>query len=258
MADDPTVLDAMSVLVRYVLRDHRGVRVGIVTKYDAQRRTADVQPVRRRRVRGTVYDEAPVVDAPVGTWRLGGMVLAGELEVGDEVLLVTCEREIRPWWLGGKAHDPQSRRMHAPEDSVVLPWISNVTRAITAQAPGTLYLGREDGTAGITITRGPAPGRTTVEGTGPGSIQLGATAVSPALMGTEALVALNGYTGAVTGAVVALNTASQTYFGIPLPTPPQQATYQAAWAAFNAAVGGAQTALSSALTAALATKTVVE
>ncbi len=122
------------------------------------------------------------MDAPVGTWRLGGMVMAGELEAGDEVLIVTCEREIRPWWLGGKVHDPQSRRMHAAEDSVILPWISNLKRVITAQAAGTLYLGREDGSAGLTITRGPAPGMTTLEGTGPGSIALGSAAVNTLLM----------------------------------------------------------------------------
>lgn len=254
-SDDPTALDALAVVIRYILRDHRGVRVGTVVKYDATRRTADVQPVRRRRVRGTVFDENPVVDAPVGTWRLGGMVLAGELEKGDEVLIVTCEREIRPWWLGGKAHDPQSQRMHAAEDSVILPWISNVKRVISAQAAGTLYLGREDGTAGLTITRGPAPGRTTIEGTGPGSIQLGGTASSPALMGTETVAALSAYAGTITGAVNALNTLAQAWAGLP---GANQVAYATGHAAFLTAVTGAQTALGLALADALATKTVVE
>ena len=184
MADDPTVLDAVDVIRRVILRDHRGVRVGKVVKYDATRRTADVQPFRKRRSKGAdlVFEEGPIMDAPVGTWRLGGMVMAGELEKGDEVLIVTCEREIRPWWLLGKVHDPQSRRMHAAEDSVILPWISNLKRVITAQAAGTLYLGREDGSAGLTITRGPAPGMTTLEGTGPGSIALGSAATSQVVL----------------------------------------------------------------------------
>lgn len=255
--DDPTVLDAVDVLRRVFFRDHRGVRVGKVVKYDAARRTADVQPFRRRRAQGSglVFDEPPVVDAPVGTWRLGGMVLAGELEPGDEVLIVTCEREIRPWWLLGKVHDPQSRRMHAAEDSVILPWISNLKRTITAQPSGTLYLGREDSTAGITITRGPLPGTTTIEGTGPASIKLGSTAVSPALMGTQTVAALNAYAAAITAATLALNTLAQTWAGLPGANQVAYATGHAAWLT---AVTGAQTALAAALTPALATKTVVE
>ena len=204
MADDPTVLDAVDVIRRVILRDHRGVRVGKVVKYDATRRTADVQPFRKRRSKGAdlVFEEGPIMDAPVGTWRLGGMVMAGELEKGDEVLIVTCEREIRPWWLLGKVHDPQSRRMHAAEDSVILPWISNLKRVITAQAAGTLYLGREDGSAGLTITRGPAPGMTTLEGTGPGSIKLGSTATIPVALATPTEALFDQLYGAIAGAAV--------------------------------------------------------
>ena len=203
-SDDPTVLDAMDVLRRYILRDHRGVRVGKVVKYNGPKRTADVQPFRRRRIRGTVFDENPVVDAPVGSWRLGGMVMACELEKGDEVLIVTCEREIRPWWLGGKVHDPQSQRMHAAEDSVILPWISNAKRAITAHQAGTLWLGREDGSAGLTITRGPAPGRTTLEGTGPGSIALGSGATSPVVLFTDYAAAWSTLAGTLAGLLTTL------------------------------------------------------
>src|SRR5690606_25557116 len=100
---------------------------------------------------------------PVGWWRFGTMVLAGEVQAGDEVLLVTCEREIWPWYAGGQPmHDPTSERMHDVSDSIALPWISNVKRVITARQSGTFWIGREDGTAGVTITQGPVPGRTTV------------------------------------------------------------------------------------------------
>lgn len=197
--DDPRVTDAAQVLIRCILRDLRGVRVGIVQKYNPTTRTADVQPVRRRRWRRAVFDEPPVVDAPVGWWRFGGMVLAGELQKGDEVLIVTCEREIRPWLLSGKPHNPQSTRMHSAEDSVVLPWISSFKRTITARQTGTLWIGREDASAGITITMGPAPGRTTIEGTGPGSIALGSTATSPVVLFTDYASAWGTLAGTLAG-----------------------------------------------------------
>lgn len=256
--DDPTVLDALSTMVRYILRDHRGPRVGLVTKYDSTKRTADVQPVRRRRLRGKIFDESPVVDAPVAWPRFGTMVIAGELQAGDEVLLITCEREIRPWLLSGLSHDPQSQRMHAAEDSVVLPTISSFARAITARAAGTFYLGREDATAGVTITQAPAVGRVTLEGTGAASIQLGSTATIPALLGTTANSALNTYAAAITAANSALNTEAQTYYAIPAPTPGQKATFAAAFAAWNTATAAAQTALATSLAASLTTKTVLE
>jgi hypothetical protein len=259
--DDPTALDAENSTIRRVLMAITGIRVAKVLAWYPDQ-TADLQLVRRRRFfsgrgqAGTIVDEQPLPRVPVGWWRFGKMLLAGELEAGDEVLVVGMAREFRPWWTTGQAFDPSSEAMHSGRDVFCLPWLSSLARPMVARAARTFYMGREDGTAGISIPMD-TPARIVIDG-GPAGIVLGADAVSPALMGTEALAALNGYAGTITTAVSTLNGASQTYFGFPLPTPPQQVTYQAAWAAFNTAVGGAQTALAAALTASLAIKTVVE
>lgn len=76
----------------------------------------------------------------------------------------------------------------------------------------------------------------------------------PVVLGTALVAALNAYSTSVTAATIALNTAAQVYFAIPVPTPPQQVTFQTAWAAFNTAIGAAQTALSTSLAAALSVK----
>lgn len=177
---------------------------------DAQR-TADVQPVRRRKIWGAPKDLQPLLSVPVGLWRAGGMVLHCALEPGDEVLLVTCEREVWPWYATGQPHDPQSERMHDPTDTIALPWLSALTRAVTARQPGTMWLGREDASAGITITTGPLPGTTTVEGTGPGSIVLGSAAVSPVVLYTPHAAAFATWAGAVA-------TAGATHAGVAPPT----------------------------------------
>jgi hypothetical protein len=73
----------------------------------------------------------------------------------------------------------------------------------------------------------------------------------PAVLGTFLQTALNTYATTITAAASALNAAAQVYFAIPVPTPPQQVTFQTAWAAWNTAVAAAQAALAAALIPAL-------
>lgn len=248
--DEPGPLDVRAALIRAVLERISGIRVGTVTAYDPTKRTADVQPVRRRRIWGTPTDQQRVLQAPVCWWRFGSMVLAGELEAGDEVLLVTCEREVWPWYATGGPHDPQSERMHDATDSIVLPWISSLKRAITARQPGTLWIGREDGTAGVTITMGPLPGRTTIEGTGPGSIVLGSAAVSP-------VVLHQAFTSAFATFIGSIVTAAEVVTGPPgMPVPPDPTG--ALYTAFAEAVGAAASVLGGTIAAMASIKVVAE
>lgn len=196
--DDPNAIDMRDAIVRTVLLAISGIRIGVVKAYDPVKRTADVQPVRRRVVWRKPVEQPVVAQAPVGWWRFGGMVLAGELEPGDEVLLLTSEREVWPWYLQGGLVDPASERMHDRTDTIVMPWISNLKRAITARATRSFFMGREDGTAGITIPMD-VPARIEVDA-GPLGIVLGSGAVSPALLGTQVVSAMTTWTGAVGGA----------------------------------------------------------
>ena len=204
--DEPGPLDVRESIIRGALERIAGIRFGrVVTWYPDQ--TADVQPLRRRRFfsgrgrTGTVVDEPIVPRAPVGWWRFGRMLVAGELETGDEVLLVGMAREFRPWWTTGQPFDPSSEAMHSGRDVFCLPWLSSLARPMVARASRTFYLGREDGTASVSIPMD-VPARIVIDG-GPAGIVLGATATSPALMGTEANAAINGYATAITAAATA-------------------------------------------------------
>jgi hypothetical protein len=199
--DQPDANDMLRAITSWILERVSGVRIGQVLTYDVTQRTAVVQPVRRRKIFGTP-EALKTITAPVCWWRFAGLVLAGEVQAGDEVLLVTCEREIWPWYVSGQQHDPTSERMHDPSDSIALPWVSNVKRAITARVAGTFWMGREDASAGITITQGPAPGTITVEGTGPGSIALGSGATIPVALATPTEALFGQLYGAISGAAV--------------------------------------------------------
>lgn len=221
--DQPDTLDMRAALRDYILERLSGVRIGVVQSYSQTDRVAVVQPVRRRKIFGTPQP-VPVVRAAVGWWRFGTMALVGEVQPGDEVLLLTCEREIWPWYVGGQPlHDPTSERMHDASDSIALPWISNAKRPFTSRAPQTFWLGREDGSAGVTFTMGPAPGMTTIEGTGPGSIALGSAAVNTLLMYPPFASAFAAWATAMANAGAAVASP-----GLPDPTGALYTTYVAA------------------------------
>lgn len=254
--DVPSPTDATESVIRDVLMRIAGVRVGLVKSYDAVQGVANVQPVRRRRIFGTPTDEPLVSQAPVGWWRFGRMVFAGELEAGDEVLLVPSEREIRPWWLSGVVHDPQSERMFSHTDCVVLPWISSFKRPILARAARTFWMGREDGTAGIAFPMD-IPARLVVDA-GPLGIVLGSEAFQPALLGSSTIGALGAYATSITGACATLNTAAVTWGNTFPNTFISNGLFAGAFAAWASTIAAAQVALAANLTAALAVKVAVE
>lgn len=193
--DSPGVLDFVRTIINRTLMEIAGVRVGIVQLYDPLTGTADVQPVRFRTYYDTPQLDPPVLKAPVGWWRFGGMVLAGDLEVGDQVLIVNLEREIAKWWTTGLVGPEATTRMYDSADVVVLPWIQSLAVTPTGhggpalKAPGSFRLGRVDGLAGLTMWPGPAFAETPLgltvelEG-GPAGIKLGKTAVEPAVKAT--------------------------------------------------------------------------
>ncbi len=114
-------------------------------------------------------------------------------------------------------------------------------------------MGREDGTASVSIPMD-VPARIVIDG-GPAGIVLGATADSPALMGTETLAALNAYAASVTGVITALNTLAIAWAGLP---GVDQVAFAGGFATAQTTITTAQSTLAAALTASLATKTVVE
>ncbi len=256
--DMPTIQDAEDSTIRRVLMAITGIRVAKVLAWYPDQ-TADLQLVRRRRFfagrgrPGTIVDEQPLPRVPVGWWRFGRMLLAGELEAGDEVIVVGLAREFRQWWTTGQAFDPTSEAMHSGRDVFCLPWLSSLARPMVARAARTFYMGREDGTASVSIPMD-VPARIVIDG-GPAGIVLGATADSPALMGTETLAALNAYAASVTGVITALNTLAIAWAGLP---GVDQVAFAGGFATAQTTITTAQSTLAAALTASLATKTVVE
>jgi hypothetical protein len=185
--------------------------------------TADLQLVRRRwygkgRGRtGTAVVEDPLPRVPVGWWRFGRMLLAGELEAGDEVLVVGMAREFRQWWTTGQTFDTVSEAMHSGRDVFCLPWLSSLARPMVARASRTFYMGREDGTAGVSIPMD-VPARIVIDGGPAAGVVLGAAATLGVARQTDATL-LNAGDVALLAALAAAWTAVQPAGG-PLVAPP--------------------------------------
>jgi len=81
-----------------------------------------------------------------------------------------------------------------------------------------------------------------------------ASSKEPVVLGDSLVSALNNYVKSTTDALNTLNLAAATYFAVPLPTPPQQATFILAWSTYYGLVLAAQTTLQAELNKSLSTK----
>lgn len=211
--DRPTEVDTYEQLRADIVAGVRTALPGIVKAYDPAKRTAMVQPARRGKATTGVFDLSPISAAPVLWPRFGGFVMVGKLNPGDPVLVVVSDRELDQWLLTGAPYDPKTTRRHELTDAMVLPSPPGPsTKPITVGSAGAeLYIGREDGTAGVSMTAAPVPGVTTIEGIPIGGIMLGGAASSPAMLGDTVAAAFTTWTGAVA-------TAGSTWTGAGPPT----------------------------------------
>lgn len=101
---------------------------GTVLSYSASRGTCTVQPGVHKRIPqasdedlDAVEPYAPLQEVPV-CWLVGrGIQVKAELEDGDTVLLVACDRDISGWRRTGEAAEPEDARLHDYSSCVAIP-----------------------------------------------------------------------------------------------------------------------------------------
>jgi phage baseplate assembly protein gpV len=128
---------------------------GIVTAYDAASQTVTVQPVCERLFIApnlSGWQKLPLCpDVPVHFPAGGGVVFTFPIAVGDEGLLVFCERSIDEWFQNGGTNAPQ-RRLHNLSDAVFVPGISSTPRAITEVSTTAAELRTRDGAVKLSLS----------------------------------------------------------------------------------------------------------
>jgi hypothetical protein len=199
----PELAELVQSAIDFALRDVPVAMPGRIESFDAEKQTASVQPLVKRRdfldVGGVGQARAlPVINGvPVIFPAAGGYRLTFPLAKGDTVLLVWSHRSLDVWQANGGLVDPGDLRHHDVSDAVALVGLHDNGHALADFATDGLVLGKDGGPtvkvtdSAITVDAGSGTvtlkaGTVNVEGTT--AINLGGTAaaLAVALMGDTA------------------------------------------------------------------------
>jgi hypothetical protein len=123
---------------------------GKIERYDPATQRADVKPLVKRRVAAAdgeeIVESIPVVPSvPVLFPRSGAFFISLPLQVGDNVLLVFCDRSLDEFVFGppGVEAEPDDFRTHDLSDAIAIPGVWPVARALTGAHPSNLAMGHD-------------------------------------------------------------------------------------------------------------------
>jgi len=160
MADRRELVDDPEIALRVSIRGHQaGVWTalpGIITKFDPDKLTCEVQPA----IKALILDEKGVknwvkmpllVDCPVVFPSGGGFTLTFPLKNGDECLVMFASRCIDSWWQSGGVQVQAELRMHDLSDGFVLPGPRSVPKVPGAVSTTSVQLRNDAGDAYVSI-----------------------------------------------------------------------------------------------------------
>lgn len=192
----PTMAQAVAAILAQRLQEMHTALPGEVQSYDADKQTANVQPLVRVPVEqedgSTVTEALPIcANVPVIFPGAGGMRLTFPLKKGDGVLLVFAEAHLDAWQAKGGLQDPPLRRRFHVADAVAIPGLHPDTSKWTGASTSDATLGADGGPQVVFKT---------------GEIHLGGSSTDPAtepvLLGLTATNALQQFT-TTTGTAIA-------------------------------------------------------
>jgi hypothetical protein len=177
--ESPDFTELTDLLIDVVKGQIRSTIPATIVTADVVTKRATVQiSMKKIRGDGTAYAIPPIPDRRIAYPAGGGWSITWGLSPGDEVLLSCADRDIEDLLARGGVVAPKSGRKHSESDSIVLPF-SYGKGAALAGNPTELTIGRDDGSAKITISLG---GVVTIDGL---TLKWGSAAVSSATKGTE-------------------------------------------------------------------------
>lgn len=144
---------------------------GIIVSFEPSTQLASIQPAIRRVFKTreesvdilTPTDLPVLINVPIVFPRGGGFSLTFPVAVGDECLLVFCERAIDNWHQFGGVRTPISKRFHALSDAVAMVGLSSINNKIPSYNPDSVELKSDDGNVIYTLND---DGTSTIKATG--------------------------------------------------------------------------------------------
>lgn len=150
-------LPAMQALIAGLQASLRTAMPGIIQSFDAQKRTAVIQPALKAQVQspdGTFsWVQMPqLLDCPVFFPSGGGVTLTFPVKPNDECLVVFSDRCIDTWWQSGGFNNIQADlRMHDLSDGFALVGVSSVPQVIPSISTTKAQLRNDAGTTFVEV-----------------------------------------------------------------------------------------------------------
>lgn len=148
----PSMSEVIKAAIDAQMRELFVALPGVVTAYNAVKQEVDVKPLLKRAYidedGNDDTDELPIVTSvPVMFPRAGGHFLSLPISVGDNVLLLFCDRSIDLYMssAGGVSVDPVDFREHDLTDAVALPGFFPNPKVITDIITSDGVFGKEKG-----------------------------------------------------------------------------------------------------------------
>lgn len=130
---DPELEDFANSLKGDTFKTMNCVKIGIVQKVDATKKTLEVQVVFKRVLGNDQIRSFPLlIDVPFVTIQGGGVAVQVPVAKGDNALVFFADRNIDAWFRSGQEGAPFDGRAHDASDGIALVGLNSLVSSLTA------------------------------------------------------------------------------------------------------------------------------
>ena len=146
---DPDLNDVFAVAFEREQVSLRTIVPGHITAFSRNPRECTVKIDMLAQLRTGETVELPEIFRCPIVWPVGGgFAMDADLAIGEQVMVLVCDRDISGWLPAGAVEAPKRRLLHNLSNAIVLPGLRSINRqGKQAPAAGELYLGNDTGAA---------------------------------------------------------------------------------------------------------------
>jgi len=145
-----SLVDVVSEAIESRLADVFTAAIGVVHKYDASTKTAEIQLTTKRPIRdevgGLAFQEFPILqDVRICFPQAGGYSITFPISPGDGMLVVFTQLDPSKWLATGEAPSlPQSVRQHALSNAFAIPLVAPRNATLTGATESAMVIAGDE------------------------------------------------------------------------------------------------------------------
>ena len=138
---DPTLTDVLQQGQQDFSMSLNCVKIGQIKSFDGTKRTARAQIlIDRVLADGTTKPYPLLLDCPVFTLQGGGGGIQFPITVGDDCIVLFCDRDLDAWYLSGNEGPPLTSRLHHLSDGIILVGLNSLVSPMQPYVDGQVSL----------------------------------------------------------------------------------------------------------------------